>query len=197
MGFVALLFPGGVLLILHFKCIWNGTFSSLQRAYGRGITEDGSHCPAWRETAADSQAQRREEGEEAHGSFGERPKCSRKRVLRLCLLLWGQEELVLACPFPGLTSLFTAWPSPPPNLVPLPLLLATSLHLTFAQTFPCVYVSAWKHSLFLSLLMSKSDSYWSVISSLETFLTNPRTPTSTLIPKTEISTHGIFLLSPL
>lgn len=188
MGFVALLFPGGVLLILHFKCIWNGTFCSLQRACGRGIMEEGSHCPAWRETAADSQAQRREEGEETHGSFGERPKCHRKRVLWLCLLLWGQEELVLAFLFPGCTSLFTAWSSPPPNHVPLSLLL----HLTFAQTFSCVYVSAWKHSLFLSLLMSKSDSYWSVISFLENFLTNPRTPTSTLIPKTETSTHGIF-----
>lgn len=42
MGFVVLLFPGGVLLILHFKCTWNGTFSNLQRAYGRGITEQGS-----------------------------------------------------------------------------------------------------------------------------------------------------------
>lgn len=40
------------------------------------------------------------------------------------------------------SSLFTAWPSPPPNLVPLPLLLATSPHLTFVQTFPCIYVPA-------------------------------------------------------
>ena len=36
----------GVLLMLHFKCVWNGTFSNLWRACGGGITQEGSCCPA-------------------------------------------------------------------------------------------------------------------------------------------------------
>lgn len=181
MVFVPFLFPGGVLLILHFKCIWNGTFSNLQKAYGGGISKEGSYCPAWREAAADTRLRGRknvrkstapvEKGPWGVGiGFGAMPS------------LLGLRSTTGACPFhrthKSLHSLAIPTSSHP-FLSSQPLFcpkLVTCSRLSLETLF----------SPFLSFQYQRPNSHGSVISSLETFLTNSPGPTSALIPSTEI-----------
>lgn len=141
--FVPFLFPGGVFLRLHFKCIWNGTFSNLQKAYGGGIMEEGltsSSCRPPRLGGGRTIGEPTAPLETGPGRRG--------RAQRLCLAP-GAEELGGFCfcrTHKSSQTLAPPYPSCPGNS-------------SFVQTLSRAPVSAWKHS---SLCPFPSDSKGSI-----------------------------------
>lgn len=163
--------------MLHFKCVWNGTFSNLWKACGGALPRKGHVAQLMRGSCKPPGFEKGAcncPGEKFSRVVRERGFGGYAHPLGTQEHCWGMSLCSRPPRFPWSTHHICSWQS----ACSFPLLKPSTYSRLSSNILLCP---------FLSLLTSKPAAYWSVISSLKLSLPIPNT-SLTPIPRTAIDT---------